>query len=381
MNKENVFYVYIHRRKTDNKVFYVGKGKGNRAYTVSGRNERWTRTYKKHGMTVEIVFDSLAEDEAYAVEKDTILEMIYFGYPLCNMTEGGDGIRGLSLESRQKLSRARKDKRMYTFTDEFGRYFTGTRPEICEFYQIKNYVMQSCITKKTKCNGLGMVQDGESLYQAISRLFPKLSGIESKRSIKDIITLVNKDGNVITGIRVQIAENMGWNLASFGGFVKGCSNNKTFKGYALVIENETKEEAILRAFNNLNYDNNIYTFLDINSMQRITCTRKDLRELKNVFLKQLFNDRNVEQGYALVLDNESDCDVLKRISPNRQGNKDDKIYEFVNVNTNETFVGDRCSFSKHTKSDSNKYKALFYSRPYKIVNGWKLKVKVDNDQN
>lgn len=93
-------------------MFYVGKGYGKRAWKTAGRNERWTRTYKKHGMTVEIVFDSLSEQEAFQCEKDTILEFRYFGAELCNMTDGGDGATGykFSEEAKVLMSKARKGR-------------------------------------------------------------------------------------------------------------------------------------------------------------------------------------------------------------------------------------------------------------------------------
>lgn len=101
------FYVYVHRRLSDNKPFYVGKGKGNRAYKKSGRNIKWLRTVSKHGYSVEIVFDSLTEDEAFQCEKDTITEFKYFGYNLCNMTDGGEGRSDskVSEETKAKLSK------------------------------------------------------------------------------------------------------------------------------------------------------------------------------------------------------------------------------------------------------------------------------------
>ena len=90
----NIFYVYLHRRKTDNKVFYVGKGKGNRAKDRANRSDWWKRVVKKHDLVVEIVFDCLSEDESFQCEKDTILEFRYFGHPLVNLTDGGEGSSG-----------------------------------------------------------------------------------------------------------------------------------------------------------------------------------------------------------------------------------------------------------------------------------------------
>lgn len=106
------FYVYLHRKKSTNEVFYVGKGHGKRAWKTTGRNERWTRTYKKYGMVVEIVFDSLTEEDAFQCEIDTILEFKYFGAELCNMTSGGEGASGYvpTLEARNKISALHKGR-------------------------------------------------------------------------------------------------------------------------------------------------------------------------------------------------------------------------------------------------------------------------------
>ena len=97
----NIFYVYLHRRLTDNKVFYVGKGKNRRAWSKDKRNFHWNNVVSKHDYSVEIVFDGLSEDEAFQIEKDTILEMRYFGYDLTNMTNGGEGSSGFKQSDEQ----------------------------------------------------------------------------------------------------------------------------------------------------------------------------------------------------------------------------------------------------------------------------------------
>lgn len=105
-----IFYVYIHRRLSDNKPFYVGKGKGKRAWRTDRNNPHWQSVRKKHGFKVEIVFDHLDEETAFQCEKDTILELRYFGYPLTNMTDGGDGQAGRvwTDEMRKKASESQR---------------------------------------------------------------------------------------------------------------------------------------------------------------------------------------------------------------------------------------------------------------------------------
>ena len=106
----NNFYVYIHRRASDNLPFYVGKGKKERAWWPHGRSQFWNNVKNKHGLVVEIVFDELSEEDAFQCEKDTILEFRYFGYPLVNLTDGGDGPCGWkpSEETRRRMSEAQK---------------------------------------------------------------------------------------------------------------------------------------------------------------------------------------------------------------------------------------------------------------------------------
>lgn len=98
------YYVYLHRRLTDNKPFYVGKGSGNRAWSEQGRNKYWLNTKHKHGIFVEILFDGLTEKEAFECEIDAIKELSYFGYPLTNMSSGGEGASGLVFSDQQRLN-------------------------------------------------------------------------------------------------------------------------------------------------------------------------------------------------------------------------------------------------------------------------------------
>ena len=100
------FYVYVHLRLSDGKPFYVGKGRGKRAWSVKSRNPHWHNIVGKHGLEVHIAASGLTEKEALAVEISTIK---LFGLEnLANMTAGGEGSSGLSPspETRRKISAA-----------------------------------------------------------------------------------------------------------------------------------------------------------------------------------------------------------------------------------------------------------------------------------
>jgi hypothetical protein len=92
--KNNV--VYLHRKLTDNSVFYIGIGSSDRPYVFRGRNNLWNKIYNKYGCFVDVVKTNLTREEAIELE---ILLISHFGKIkdnsgiLCNMTDGGDGIR------------------------------------------------------------------------------------------------------------------------------------------------------------------------------------------------------------------------------------------------------------------------------------------------
>ena len=95
----NEYYVYEHATE-DGDVYYIGKGKGNRAWSKEGRNDFWRKKALKHGMAVSIVEDGLTEQEAFDLEVSLIS---HYGRRdngtgcLVNLTDGGEGASGASL--------------------------------------------------------------------------------------------------------------------------------------------------------------------------------------------------------------------------------------------------------------------------------------------
>ena len=95
----NIFYVYEHWRPDKNVCFWVGKGKGKRAYDFK-RNDHYNKIVAKLarlGLCVEvrIVRGGLSEDMAHRLEIKRIQYWKLRHGELANITDGGEGTSGM----------------------------------------------------------------------------------------------------------------------------------------------------------------------------------------------------------------------------------------------------------------------------------------------
>jgi uncharacterized membrane protein YfhO len=113
---ENKYYVYLHIKETTGEPFYIGKGKGNRAYQ-SGKNKRslyWHNIVNKYGYDIIFLELNLTDEEAIRKEIYWINRIgrkdLNEG-PLVNLTDGGEGLCGriVSDETRKKISEAARN--------------------------------------------------------------------------------------------------------------------------------------------------------------------------------------------------------------------------------------------------------------------------------
>jgi alkylated DNA nucleotide flippase Atl1 len=138
---DKIFYTYIHVRPDTNEPFYVGKGKGRRYKTKTGRNQYWHNVVNKNNGIFEskILFKGLTEEEALLKEQEIEKELKEKGYNLVNLAEtGNSGPVGVSRteEHKQSLSKAtkgrispNKGKKHESFPEE-SKYWKGkNRPE------------------------------------------------------------------------------------------------------------------------------------------------------------------------------------------------------------------------------------------------------------
>lgn len=101
------FFVYLHRRASNGKVFYVGKGCRYRHKSLWNRSQHWKNIVAKHGYTIEVVANGMTEKEAFDLEKKLISK--YKDDGLCNRTLGGEGASGVKVSEETK--RKHKERR------------------------------------------------------------------------------------------------------------------------------------------------------------------------------------------------------------------------------------------------------------------------------
>ena len=105
-----MYYTYGHIRPDTGVVFNVGKGSKRRAYSKSKRNDHWHNVVNKNdGKFDVIIFNWFNnEDDALHAEIWQIAELKHLGH-LVNKTDGGDGLKNPSKETRDKISAGQKE--------------------------------------------------------------------------------------------------------------------------------------------------------------------------------------------------------------------------------------------------------------------------------
>lgn len=82
------FCVYVHRRKDNGEVIYVGEGRSSRAQRIgenSGKNNAYYKIAKDVGVYWHIVQDNLTKDETIEFEASLINYLEFVGTPITNM--------------------------------------------------------------------------------------------------------------------------------------------------------------------------------------------------------------------------------------------------------------------------------------------------------
>lgn len=148
--------VYLHRRKLDKKIFYVGIGNKKRPYDFTNRSIFWHNYVKKYGKPlIEIYKDNLTKEEAGLIEIDLIKKYgrrIKKEGCLVNLSSGGEfGLLGVN----EKQVLCLKKGIVYNSINEYCKLENKIQPVISNFlnnkkYTKKDYFVRLIINNKIK---------------------------------------------------------------------------------------------------------------------------------------------------------------------------------------------------------------------------------------
>jgi hypothetical protein len=190
-------HVYLHHRKTDGRVFYVGKGKKSRATNTTHRSEYWKRVYAKHGRTVRYIARNIPEPCALSFEMALISA---HGRPnLCNLSDGGDGVsnptdahRAIKSAAFSASKNPAYDKNTYNFWHEGYGFVSTTKINMRNIFSIGSSALARVV------NGGSWSAKGWMLTKNKGRTPGKKCG-PNNATKATIETYINVSGKVWTG--------------------------------------------------------------------------------------------------------------------------------------------------------------------------------------
>jgi len=330
--------VYLHRKATDGKVFYVGKGMDDRYKSTNRTNKHWQRTALKHGVLVEILMHNLQEWYAFELENEMIS---YYGRndegkgALVNHDNGGFGGKACELEVYHYKNF--KTNEEFSGTKQQFKKKVGFHPySIIKQY---NYTLNGWYTvgnvteEKLKALKEDKMRFDKTLYNFVNfRTDEKMTCTQG-----DFKKIVNVNPTHIIARRKN--SNHGWILQEIIddiGLFKLENPNQGFN------RNET-----IRSVYNLKTD------------EIFIGTRIEFFKMYNKHIDALFGKVKVDCVHAWCL------------LENREKLKDYFIvqqYTFIHKN-GEVFTGGRLDFKRDKGIE---LESLFYTKPNKTCFGWSL---------
>lgn len=198
-----MYYVYLHK-KPSGEVFYVGKGKDNRAWSISKRNPIWHSVVKKYpNYAVEIFQKDLQEWYAFELELDLIN---YYGLrsnggTLVNLIDRPFGqkedfftgdFRKLLSDQTKGSKNPNCDRKVYDFVNiETGEKFNGTRVQFKQKYDI--YIGDLFSNKINSSNGWTLIEN---------------LGLKFHKDLNQY-TFKHITGSTFTGLRTEFKKKFG----------------------------------------------------------------------------------------------------------------------------------------------------------------------------
>lgn len=199
---KNTKCIYAHK-KPSGEVFYIGIGNSRRPRIKGHRNPMWKNIVNKLPFyEVTVLKNNIGIEEAIELEKILIS---WYGRrdlglgTLCNMTDGGDGVKNLSEEVRLKNT-----TRKFTLTKEQAEdLYINKNMSLSELSSFLNLEI-SCVKKNFK--RLGVKKDEKLRSDNLSRNFNRTVIPNASKKVIDSVTMKIYQSVAVASKELGIAE-------------------------------------------------------------------------------------------------------------------------------------------------------------------------------
>jgi hypothetical protein len=226
--------VYIHRRKDNDTIFYVGMGSPKRVKSKSHRNNHWRNIVSKYGYYYEVVANELSQEDAYELEMFLIDELgrkdLGKG-DLVNMTDGGDGCNNWN-DARTKImiEKNRKNMKSVSQYNSKGEFIKSYRSisEASKQSDIARQTIRDCVNGKLKTAGgfVWVLSDVE--YNHNPNRFDKGSNAMKGGKNPNAKLVLNKETGIFyQSLSMAFKSQNKYKMSAFKAQVRGQNKNKT----------------------------------------------------------------------------------------------------------------------------------------------------------
>lgn len=365
------FYVYIHKKKTDGEVFYVGKGRGHRAWITTYRSDFWNKVYNKHGRDVELVAEKLDEKTALDLEKELIT---FYGRrdlgmgTLVNLCDGGKGPTNfvVTQEYRDNVSKRVSGKNHPRYDPTLWPFYNYQTDEVVYStkydFGLKFPDINTGMLFNRRCTQKGWLIREMFSDSELQDLKNRYTGNSNPSADKTEYEFINVDTlERIVGTRHDLKDR----VENFNASSLICGNIKVSMGWTLIEIFNSVSLDVLRnptaLCNNPRADKTVYDFVNLKTRNTFKGTRTQFQKTFGFSVRDLFSGESNYSVKGWCLGNR-----LSEAEKNTQ--RDYAIYEFINKE-GTVFSGTRGEFKEKF---GHSVKPLFGRGNLRTCQGWSL---------
>ena len=226
--------VYIHKRKDNDSIFYVGMGNLKRVTDKKNRNNHWNNVVSKYGYYAEVVAKDLSIDDAYELEMFLISELgrkdLKKGN-LVNMTDGGDGCTNWNdYRTKNMIEKNRDNMKSVSQYDKDGNLVNTYRSISYASKEtgLHRQSIRDCAKGKIKtCSGYAWNYSSEKYNHSKERFDKGSESMKGGKNPNAKLVLNKETGIFYQSLSMAFKSQSKYKMSAFRAQISGQNINKT----------------------------------------------------------------------------------------------------------------------------------------------------------